>query len=413
MIAVLGLGFVGLTVALGFAEKGTEVYGVETDTFRADFIRNGKIPYFEPGLDEALERHLDKRFHVLTDIDDVPNGIDCFFICVGGPEKNGDGLDYSKMFRAISDIVDTGFEDYYTIAIKTPMAPGTMDNVVLPYFEEEGIEIGKDLGVVYNPEFIREGQCWHDFTFPARIVVGVGNDRDEQIMRKTYEGFNVPIMTVSYATAEFIRYLSSTLLATMVSYSNEMAYAARSIGGIDIAQAFKILQMDGRWADNTMKDYVYPGCGFGGISLPKDTEDFIRLANEHGADVPILENVLKVNNDVPKKICDEIVSKCTPESKIGILGLAFKEGSSDVRNSSSTKIIDRLIEMGYENICAYDPIANEEHAMVYGQKISYAFSTKELCNLCDVIVITTPWKQFKSVKDYAKGKTIIDCRYML
>ena len=413
MIAVVGLGFIGLTVALGFAEKGVEVYGVDIDDFRTGLIRNGKIPYFEPGLDEALERNLNNHFHVLNDLDDVPDGIECFFICAGSPEVRDGKPDHSRIFRAIDDIVDAGFEDYYTIAIKTTMIPGTMDEVMVPYLEEKGVELGVDCGLALNPEFMREGKCWHDFTNPSRIVIGVSNELDEEVLRRCYAPFDAPVVAANYATAEFIRYMSSTLLATMISYSNEMAAAAKAIGGIDISQAFRIAQMDGRWSENTMRGYVYPGLGFGGIFLPKDTRDFIQLANESGAEVPLLENVMAINEEIPANIAAEIASQVEKDARLGILGLTFKEGSGDVRNSASAKIIQQLQALGYDNICAYDPIANDDFAAAYHMDISYAFSLRELCDSCDVVIIATPWRQFKVVPEYAKGKPVFDCRYML
>ncbi len=413
MIAVLGLGYIGLTVALGFAEMGEKVYGVETDEFRADLIRRGKIPYFEPGLDDALARHLNDSFYVLEDIDDVPNGVDTFFVCIGTPKLREGVLDYTKMFQSIDDILDTGFDDYFTICIKTHMLPGTMENVILPHFDSIGAVPGDDFGVALCPEYIREGKSWDDFINPSRIILGVDNKRDEEILTRHFEPFGAPIKSVSYRTSEFIRYLTSTLLATMISYSNEMAQVAKDLGGIDIQEAFGILQMDRRWADNTMRGYVYPGCGFGGVNLPKDTRDFIRLAEQCGSEVPLLETVYAVNEDIPSKVCAEIAAKTTKDQVLGICGLTFKEGAGDVRNSASAKIIDRLIKMGYTNIIAYDPIANDDFATVYKQPISYAFGMCEICDRADVLVIATPWRQFSKLPELAKGKTIIDCRYML
>lgn len=413
MIAVIGLGYVGLTVALGFAEMGERVYGVEIDDFRADLIRRGKIPYYEPGLDEALAKHINEDFYVLGDIDDVPNGVDTFFVCVGTPQARGGSLDYSKLFQAIDDVVDTGFEDYFTLCIKTSTLPGTMDDVVMPHFEEIGLEPGDGFGVALCPEFIREGKCWDDFIHPSRVVIGVADERDDEILRRHYEPFGAPIITTSYRTAEFSKYLTSTLLATMISYSNEMAQAAKDIGGIDVQKAFQVLQMDRRWCDNTMRGYAYPGCGFGGVTLPKDTEDFIRAAGDAGADVPLLEQVKRTNDELPGKICLEIESKATRDQVLGICGLTFKEGSGDVRDSVSAKIIDELMAAGYTKIIAYDPIANDDYATEYKQDIGYAFGIREICEKSDVLVIATPWKQFSTLPFLAKGKTIIDCRYML
>ena len=412
MIAVVGLGYIGLTVALGFAELGEDVYGVEIDEFRADLIRRSKIPYYETGLDEALNRHINNNFHVLGDIDDVPNGVDVFMICVGTPKVVNDQVDYSKLFQALDDVIDTGFDNYFTIAIKTSLPPGTMDNIVKPYFEERDLTIGQDIGLAFCPEFVREGKCWDDFINPSRIAIGVENERDRRILESKYSSFNAPVVAVNYKTAEFMKYLTSSLLATMISYSNEMAEAARVMGNIDIAEAFKILQLDRRWYDNTMRGYVYPGCGFGGVNLPKDLSDFIRIAAETGAETPLLEQVHTTNELLPHKICELIAKEVPAGSKLAILGLTFKEGSGDVRNSVSAKLIDILTDMGY-SICAYDPIANEDFAQLYRQNISYASSLKEACNKSDAIVIATPWKQFRIVPEMAAGKPIFDLRYHL
>ncbi len=413
MIAVIGLGFVGLTAAVGFAEKGARVFGIEIDEFRADLIRRGKIPYYEPGLDDALARNLNTSFSVVGDIDYIPDGVDLVLVCTGSPRMIDGSLDYSRILNAIDGIIDAGFEDYLVLAIKTTLPPGTMDGVIIPFLRERGIEPGVDMGIAFLPEFTREGKCWDDFTNPSRVVLGVQNDRDTEILRGYYEPFDAPIMPVSLKTAEFVSYMSSTLLATMISYSNEMAQAAKAIGGIDIQGAFHILQMDRRWSDNTMRGYVYPGCGFGGVRLPKDTSDFVTIARRHGARTDLLECVLRVNELITPRICDEIAAQATTDQKLGILGLTFKEGSGDVRNSASAKIIDGLLARGFTNIYAYDPISNDEYAVVYRQNIKYCFSMREICDICDVLIIATPWRQFKVIRYYAKDKTIIDCRYML
>ncbi len=413
MIAVLGLGFVGLTVAVGFADKGVCVYGIDIDDFKTDLIRRGKIPYYEPGLDDALARNLNENLYVIGDIDDAPDGIDLFFICTGSPRMVDGSLDYSTILGAIENVLDAGFEDYFVLAIKTTLPPGSMDEVIVPFLEEKGVKLGEDMGVAFAPELFREGKCWDDFTNPSRIVLGSESERDIEILKRYYKVFDAPIMPVSMKTAEFVCYMSSTLLATMISYSNEMAQAAKAMGGIDIPGAFQILQMDSRWSHNTMRGYVYPGCGFGGTRLPKDTADFATIARRHGARTDLLESVIRVNDLITPKICAEIASQASPDQKLGILGLTFKEGSGDVRNSASAKIIDGLLARGFDKIYAYDPIANDDYAVLYKQNIRYCFSLREICEVCEVLVIATPWRQFKTVLYYAKDKTIIDCRYML
>ena len=220
---------------------------------------------------------------------------------------------------------------------------------------------------------------------------------------------------VSLNTGEFIKYLSNTLLATLISYSNEMSLVADAIGGIDVAEAFRILHMDKRWGGATMASYVYPGCGYGGYCLPKDTNALYAVSRTAGFDAQILHNVIATNDNMPEFMAEKIIRAAGPDKSqtIGILGLSFKPGSDDVRDTPSAKVIRALLDKGYSHICGYDPVANAEFQRVYNMPIDYADSYDELLRKAQILVITTAWPEFANVRELADGRPIVDCRYML
>ncbi|MBO7497819.1 MAG: UDP-glucose/GDP-mannose dehydrogenase family protein, partial [Bacteroidaceae bacterium] len=274
VITVFGLGFVGLTTSLGFAEYGHTVYGVEISPERLATIQGGRLPFLEPGLDQALLRHQGSRFHAIGP-DRLAEAVaqsDCVYYCVGTPYGQDGQADLTYLFSAIDQTLLVRPADrFQVLVVKSTIPPSTTSRKVIPYIQERGLAVGTDLGVANNPEFLREGHCWDDFIHADRIVLGVSDDRSAALLRQIYAGVPEPVYCVSLNTGEFIKYLSNTLLATLISYSNEMSVIADTIGGIDVAEAFRILHMDKRWGGATMASYVYPGCGYGGYCLPKDT----------------------------------------------------------------------------------------------------------------------------------------------
>ena len=196
-----------------------------------------------------------------------------------------------------------------------------------------------NLGVANNPEFLREGHCWDDFIGADRIVLGCNDECSKEMLIRLYEPMNIPIFPVSHSTGEFIKYLSNTLLATLISYSNEMAEVADTIGGIDIADAFHILHMDKRWNECNMTSYVYPGCGYDGYCLPKDTCALLAQAQAKGCEAKILKEVIDTNDHRPVTIARQIAKGLSTDQTIGILGLSFKPLSDDVRDTGAYKII--------------------------------------------------------------------------
>lgn len=417
VITVFGLGFVGLTTSLGFAEYGHEVYGVEINDERLATIRDGRLPFMEPGLDKALQRHLGKRFHAIG-LDLLPEAVsksDCVYYCVGTPYGKDGQADLKYLFTAIDLTLNVRPTDkYQVLVVKSTIPPSTTSGKIIPYLERKGLNVGHDLGVANNPEFLREGHCWDDFMQADRIVLGVSDDKSAQVLRQIYTTVKEPVYCVSLNTGEFIKYLSNTLLATLISYSNEMSVIAENIGGIDISEAFRILHMDKRWGGSAMASYCYPGCGYGGYCLPKDTNALYAVSKASGFDAQILKNVIKTNDEMPRFIADKIIHRIgeNKEQAIGILGLSFKPGSDDVRDTPSAKIIRAMLDNGYTNICAYDPVAISEFRRYYDLPITYANSYDELLETASSLVIATAWPEFKNVKERTQ-KPVIDCRYML
>ena len=408
-IAVFGLGFVGLTTALGFADKGFIVRGYDIDQARRVTLSDGAMPFFEPGLGNALTRNLDKTFTVAGSASDATDGCEICFFCVGTPGLPDGGADLNHMFSSFDSIVEIVSEEC-VLVIKSTTPPGTLKERVVPYLRAKGA----NNPVANNPEFLREGKCWEDFTAPDRIVCGVTDDVATIMLKELYEPFHAPIHFVEPNTAEFIKYLSNSLLATLISYSNEMALLADIVGGIETARAFRILHEDKRLFSAGINTYIYPGCGYGGYCLPKDTTALSATAQSRGFKPRILESVISLNDEMPKRTAGKIIRTVGDNTeKIGILGLSFKPGSDDVRGSPAAKIIAELVNDGYSRIYAYDPMAAQEFENVYKLPISYSSSVCELCETCGTVALVTAWEEFTDIDKSFPDKRFIDCRYCL
>lgn len=414
VVTVFGLGFVGLTTAVGFAEKGIKVYGTDVNRERLDVIGSGKLPFFEPGLDKALVRNLNKTLFITGDISKAVTESDCIYYCVGTPYGEGGQADLTYLYSAVGSTLTEIEDDRFRVLVtKSTIPPSTTQEKIVPFVESKGFAVGKQIGVANNPEFLREGSCWDDFMNADRIVLGVSDGRSEKVLRELYSGFDIPVFAVSLNTGEFIKYLSNTLLASLISYSNEMSVIADTIGDIDVAEAFRILHMDKRWGGCMMASYAYPGCGYGGYCLPKDTNAIYSLVKAKGFDAGILGNVIQTNEHMPHFMAKRIEKNIQKDSNIGILGLSFKPGSDDVRDTPAAKVIRELLSDGYRKIAAYDPIAVEEFRKHYSDiAIEYCADMKSVIEHADELVILTAWEEFRKLPELT-DKPVIDCRYML
>ncbi len=416
MIGVIGLGFVGLTTALGFSEKGYTVYGYDIDKGKTDYLKKKKIPFHEPSLPEILDKNLDKTFFIEESLLEVVSKSEIIFYCVGTPTKENGGADLTYIYNAIDETLSSQIvDDYKVLVIKSTVPPSTTEQIISPYIESKGYKIGFNLGLANNPEFLREGYAWDDFMNPDRIVIGTNDNKSAQILKKYYEPFNTEMHLVSFNTGEFIKYLSNTLLSTLISYSNEMSMIAKTIGNIDIAKSFSILHEDKRWSGEPakMSTYVYPGCGFGGYCLPKDTEALYKESKNKGFEAVGLKNVLDINEKIKYFLVNEIEKEISTNETIGILGLSFKPNSDDVRDTPAKYIIQLLLKKGYSNIIAYDPLSNEQFQKVYEYPILYVDTLEELVSKTDCNVLLTSWEEFQVKKSLLLEKKLFDFRYFL
>lgn len=415
VITVFGLGFVGLTTSLGFAELGHIVYGVEQNEARMNTIKGGELPFLEPGLDDALVRHLDKNFKLCQDLKLAISESECVYYCVGTPYGENGQADLDFLFTAVEETLAHCNDGKFRVLVtKSTIPPSTTQEKIIPFVEKHGFSVGTTVGVANNPEFLREGHCWDDFIHSDRIVLGVSDLNSQGILENVYEAMEVPVHCVSLNTGEFIKYLSNTLLATLISYSNEMSIAAHTIGGIDVAKAFRILHEDKRWGGCNMASYCYPGCGYGGYCLPKDTNAMYAVTKMAGYEAKILENVIAVNDSMIDFMVKQVdqVAEGNHGKKIGILGLSFKPGSDDVRDAPSGKILEKLNVLGYRNILAYDPVAMKEFQKYYDSSYQCVASLHACIQESDILVIATAWEEFGDLKQKTE-KTVVDCRYML
>lgn len=412
-VTVFGLGFVGLTTALGFAHYGIKTYGIDINKEKIEALSNAQLPFLEPNLDKVLNETLNKSFFITDDVAKAVGESDCIFYCVGTPYGENGSADLSFLFKAIDETL-TAINDkrYRVLTVKSTIPPSTTSEKIDPYIKANYSHLTAQTSIANNPEFLREGHCWDDFINADRIVLGCSDEKSAKTLTELYKVFNLPIIKVSHNTGEFIKYLSNTLLATMISYSNEMSLIADTFGNIDVSSAFKVLHMDRRWDSCQMSSYVYPGCGYGGYCLPKDTNALYAQTVEKGFTPGILKNVIKLNNEMPQNIARRIAKGLDKSSRIGILGLAFKPQTDDVRDTPAARVIAELINFGFKNILAFDPVANKLFENAYNYDINYYDSVKELYLKSDVIVILTAWEEFKIVPQLG-DKQVIDCRYML
>jgi UDPglucose 6-dehydrogenase len=408
--AIFGLGFVGLTTALGLADKGFNIRGYDIDETRHADISSGKLPFIEPGLGEAVTRNLGRTFTVSGSAAEAAAGCDLCFVCVGTPSLPDGNADLNYIFSAIDSMGDSIAGDC-VIVIKSTVPPGTTAAQIEPYIRAKGM----NNPVAVNPEFLREGKCWEDFTKPDRIICGVTDELAKSELAALYAPFNAPVRFVTPDTAEFVKYLSNSLLATLISYSNEMALLAEAVGGVDTAAAFHALHEDRRLAGAGINSYIYPGCGYGGYCLPKDTAALAALAKAKGSETRILGEVIALNDKMAALTARKIerVAGGDKTTKIGILGLSFKPESDDVRDSPAAKIIAALIDDGYADIWGYDPMATSGFEAMYKLPIQYAENAREICETRAVIAVVTAWDEFRSLRHEHSDVRWVDCRYCL
>jgi len=417
MIGVIGLGFVGLTTSLGFAHQGYKVYGYDISKSRRDELRRGQMPFHEPHLGKHLKEHLGRNFHLCENLSGLMDRSSVIFYCVGTPSSKQGQADLSFLQAAIEEslrYVNSGLPRK-TLVIKSSVPPLTASEAVCSWIRKKGLKPGADVGLASNPEFLREGCAWNDFIKPDRIVIGADDPLSAKSAAALYKRFGAPVHSVSLNSAEFIKYLSNGFLASMISFSNEMAMLAETIGNVDVSKVFHILHEDRRWKGKPapMSGYVYPGCGFGGNCLPKDAQALYYLAYKKNCPMPILKGAIDNNERIKNEVVRKITCQAGKKDVIGVLGLAFKTGIDDVRGSPALFIIRRLLALGFSNIIVYDPLAAEVFRKSYGLPVKYAPTLEDAVKHSKVLVLLTSWPEFKKKSSLFKTRVLIDGRYFL
>lgn len=404
-VSIIGCGYVGLVTGIGFAELGNSVIFVDIDDFKVNMINALKTPIYEPGLEELMKRN-EGRFYATKDYREAIQNSEITFICVGTPSKDDGSIDLSYV-KASAEQIGKSLakkDEYHAVVVKSTVLPGTTEEIVKPIIEKEsGKKAFEDFGLAMNPEFLREGNAIEDFFKPDRIVIGVKDERTRLLLGELYRAFNCPKIVTDIKTAEMIKYASNAFLATKISFANEIGNVCKKLG-IDVYEVFKGVGLDHR----INPAFFRAGIGFGGSCLPKDVRALIRKAEELGEQPRILKAVIEVNERQPFRLIDLLKKhvKSLRGKKIGVLGLAFKPDTDDVRESRAIPIIEKLIEEG-ARVLAYDPKATENFRRLFPD-IEYASSAEELIAESEAVLIVTEWKDFEKL-DY-RGKIVIDGR---
>ena len=423
-VAVIGTGYVGLVSAAGLAAMGHEVTCVDIDPERVAMVERGEAPIHEPGLDDLLTA---KRIDATTDLAAAVREADLTLICVGTPSRPDGSIDLSFVERAASQIGEAlvGQTRFHAVVVKSTVVPGSTDTVVLPAVEKaSGRSVGVDIGVGVNPEFLTEGQAVDDFLRPDRIVIG-GDPGTVEVLRLLYEPFEgVPVIATSTRNAEMIKYASNALLATAISFANEIADVGSAIGEIDIAEVMAGVHAS-RYLTTTLPDgvrvraglapYLEAGCGYGGSCLPKDVAALTSHGRSAGLTMPLLTAVATVNKQRADRLVD-LVSKGLEGlagRKVTVLGLAFKPDTDDIRESPAFPVVRRLLDGGAE-VTVHDPVVGPG-ALAGFPTVQHTHELETAVKGADAIVIVTRWSEYLDVPNLVgeQAPLVVDGRRML
>ncbi len=398
-LTIVGTGYVGLVSGTCFAEMGNDVVCVDIDEAKVEMMRDGKLPIFEPGLELFFERNIrEERLSFTTSLEEGVKHGDVLFLALPTPPSEDGSADLSYVMGVASEIADMLAADpalgYKIIVDKSTVPVGTAD-AVQSVMEEAGLEAGDRFDVVSNPEFLREGVAVDDFMKPERVVIGSHSEKAAKIMTQLYEPFvrqGNAILTMDPRSAEMTKYAANSLLATRISFMNEIANVCERVGA-NVDDVRIGIGQDSRIG----KRFLYAGIGFGGSCFPKDVQALHRTANDYGYDFKVLDAVLKVNDRQRKRMAEDIVEYfggSLEGKRIGVWGLAFKPNTDDVREAPSHIIIRHLLENGAK-VQAFDPEAMETTRDVLGADIVYAADAYSAVDDVDALVICTEWHEFR------------------
>jgi UDPglucose 6-dehydrogenase len=410
-IAVVGTGYVGLVTGTCFAEFGVNVTCVDVDTGKIAGLRQGKIPIFEPGLEEMVKRNVQEgRLSFSTDLPAAVERSLVIFIAVGTPQGSDGGADLTFV-REVARGIARSMREYRVVVTKStvPMGTGAMIRRLI----EEELPTPVEFSVASNPEFLREGSAIEDFMRPNRVVIGADDPRAVEILKELYNPLyliEAPFLITKVITAEMVKYASNAFLATKISFINEIAHLCEAAGA-DVHDVARGMGLDHRIG----RLFLHPGPGYGGSCFPKDTLAILKVAREMGRDLRVIGAAVEVNDAQPARMVAKIrdVLGTLHGKKVGFLGLSFKPNTDDIRESPAIRIIQSLLGEG-SRIRAYDPVAVAEARKLL-PTVEMGTDAYDTAAGCDALVLATEWNQFRNLdllrlKGLLKEPILIDLR---
>ncbi|OUW01518.1 MAG: UDP-glucose 6-dehydrogenase [Betaproteobacteria bacterium TMED156] len=415
-ITIVGTGYVGLVTGACLADVGNNILCLDLDISKIQKLKKGKIPIYEPGLSALVEKNYKAgRLGFTSDVKKSVDHGDVQFIAVGTPPGEDGSADLQYVIDAAANI-GRYMSAKKIIVDKSTVPVGTADKVKETILKEQVIrEKSFPFEVVSNPEFLKEGAAISDFQKPDRIILGIDSDEAGVVMKSIYAPFQRnrdKFITMDVRSAELTKYAANAMLATRISFMNELANLAEKLGA-DIESVRLGIGSDSRIGYS----FLYPGCGYGGSCFPKDVKALIKTANDNKQKMDVLSSVERVNANQKLVLVKKIIKffgDNLSDNLFAIWGLSFKPGTDDMREAPSIAVINNLLKMG-ASVVVYDPVAMIEAKKIFGKRILYASNTLEALNNADALVILTEWKEFRS-PDFSeiffrlKGKKIFDGR---
>jgi len=415
-ITIVGTGYVGLVTGTCFAEVGIDVTCVDIDKVKIENLEKGISPIYEPGLDPMIERNVEKgRLHFSTDLASCIDGTDVIFSAVGTPPDEDGSADLQYVLD-VARTVGKNMKDYILMVTKSTVPVGTakkVRNAIQEELDKRGVKIEFD--VASNPEFLKEGDAINDFLKPDRIVVGVESEKAENIINSLYKPFTLnghPVIIMDVPSAEMTKYAANSMLATKISFMNDIANLCE-IMGADVNMVRKGIGSDSRIGTK----FIYPGIGYGGSCFPKDVKALIKTADQNGYNMRVLKAVEYVNDDQKSVLFNKLNNYYKGDLKgrsIAMWGLSFKPQTDDMREAPSLVLIKKLLEAGCK-VKAYDPVAMHEAQRKIGDVIEFSKDSYDTLVDADALMIVTEWTEFRFpnwnvIKKLMKHNVIFDGR---
>ncbi|MDR2911249.1 MAG: UDP-glucose/GDP-mannose dehydrogenase family protein [Bacteroidales bacterium] len=415
-IVVIGTGYVGLVSGTCFAEIGVDVTCVDVDRHKIELLNNGQIPIYEPGLEDIYKRNVERgRLLFTTNLEESIKDADVVFIAVGTPPDEDGSADLKYVLGVAGEIGRT-IDHYLVVVTKSTVPVGTsvkVKNTIRKELEKRNENIPFDMAS--NPEFLKEGSAVDDFLKPDRIVIGIESEKAKKVMSRLYKPFLLnghPILFMDILSSEMTKYAANSMLATRISFINDIANLCEIIGA-DVDAVRRGIGSDVRIGDK----FIYPGIGYGGSCFPKDVQALIRTADENGYSLDILKAVESVNYRQKTVLFEKISCHFNGNLKgkrFAMWGLSFKPKTDDMREAPSLVIIEQLLMAG-AGIVAYDPVAMKEGKRILGEKIEFAKDQYSACIDADALILVTEWNEFrllnfKVLQKLLKNKIIFDGR---